>query len=311
MYRTAVFPSYWTLRLARGVLLDPAGLVRKLAEVQQFCGVERDGVGVAELVVGALVLPVGDALVGGARAGGLQARRLRRVAQREKHQRDEQHRPQRREEPLPADQRVPADRPADHLRQRGADGVGAAGQVAVVEAPPVVRQRPAISRLPARRGRAGDPSTARRAVTARLVVPVYGVGHGGGGGAPAAPPAADGGTGCDGHGRSDGHGGRRAPRDRDAGRHLDRRLDHGLRRRRRHSAAGSTAAAAPAAHRRSRRSPPASGTSRYRCPPARRPSSPSRCPTAGPNRRPATRNCSPAVWCLRWCRPRPPSTTTG
>ena len=40
-----------------------------------------------------------------------------------------------------ADQRVPTDRPADRLGERRADNVGAAGQVAVVEAAPVSGKR--------------------------------------------------------------------------------------------------------------------------------------------------------------------------
>ena len=113
MYRTAMLPSYCDAGLAVAVGLDPARLVRKLAQAQQLRGVQRNGVGVTQLVVGPLVLPVAHPLIGGAVAGGLQARRLRGVAQREEHQRDDQHHAQRRQEPLPADQRVPADRSAD------------------------------------------------------------------------------------------------------------------------------------------------------------------------------------------------------
>ena len=113
MYRTAMLPSYWVLRLAGAVVLDPAGLVRKLAQVQQFRGVQRNGVGVAQLVVGPLVLPVGHPLIGGAGAGGLQARRLRRVAQRQEHQGDRSASPAAASGSGPADQRVPADRAAD------------------------------------------------------------------------------------------------------------------------------------------------------------------------------------------------------
>ena len=59
MYRTATLPSNCFCGLPSLSVLDPARLVRKLAEVQQFRGVERDGVGIAHLVVRPLVLPVG------------------------------------------------------------------------------------------------------------------------------------------------------------------------------------------------------------------------------------------------------------
>ena len=49
-----------------------------------------------------------------------------------------EHHPQRSQEPGAPDQRVPADGTADGFRQRGADGVGAAGHVAVVEAAQVL-----------------------------------------------------------------------------------------------------------------------------------------------------------------------------
>ncbi len=64
-----------------------------------------------------------------------------------------------------------------------------------------------------------------------------------------------------------------------------RRLDHRLRRRR--GAWRRRRRRRRRAHRRSRRSRSASGTTRCRCPPARRPSWPSRCRTAGPTRTPA------------------------
>ena len=182
--------------------LHPAGLVRELAQVQQLRGVERHGVRIAELVVGAVVLPVGDPLLGGAGAGGLQARRFRRIAQRQEHQRDQHHHPQRSQEAGATDQRVPADRPADRARQRGADRVGAAGQVAIVETPPVARRPSRRIKLcrPSRRlelcrpSRRIEPCRPSRRIElcrpSRSIEPGFGlvatVRHGGGGGAPGA-----------------------------------------------------------------------------------------------------------------------------
>ena len=130
------------LRLAGAVLLDPARLVRKTALAQQLCAVQRHGVGVAQLVVGPLVLPVGDALIAWPGADGLQARRFRRPAQCQEHQRDQKHHPQRRQDRGATDHRVPAHRTADDIRQRRAQKVGAAGAITVIGGAQIAGQPP-------------------------------------------------------------------------------------------------------------------------------------------------------------------------
>ena len=121
MYRTAVLPSYCFCGAPVAVLLDPARLVRKLARgsTTPRCRAARCRSSRARS------RPAGSPSwpPAGRRCPSPVVCRHAAfvdVAQRQEHQRDHQHHPQRREEPGPADQRVPADRAADHLRQRAA-----------------------------------------------------------------------------------------------------------------------------------------------------------------------------------------------
>src|SRR6185295_18217042 len=58
---------------------------------------------------------------------------------------------------LTTDQRVPADRPADDTGQRRADRIGAAGQIAGVEAPPVFGRLSRRNKFPLGHGGGGGP----------------------------------------------------------------------------------------------------------------------------------------------------------
>ncbi len=244
--------------------------------------------GVAQLVVGragSAQLPT--PLIGGAGAGGLQARGLRRVAQRQEHQRDDQHHPQRRQEPS-FGRSARACRPARRSSPESAApmvsvrlGMSRSSRAARVfsQRAAATRPRPARGLAASRRrstavaeAEAAPRSRKRRRCGRRHRVP------------PVARPT---GTVVGGpHGIV-------MP-----GAISRRRLDDRLRRWRRPGRpaaeagpGGGTRIAADLLG--------AWGTSRCRCRPGRRPSWPSRCPTAGPTRTPARPTCSPAVWCRR------------
>ena len=140
MYRTAGAVVARLLHAA-GVVLDPARLVRKLTLAQQLRTVERHGVGVAQLVVGALIVPVGNPLIARPGAGGLQARRFRRPAERQKYQSEHEHHPHWGHQPGASDQCVPTHRSADDICQSGAQKVRAARAIAVVGAAQIGGQR--------------------------------------------------------------------------------------------------------------------------------------------------------------------------